>query len=167
MKRGRPRKADALADFEQDTFLRGERWLDIMQYYIAWYKTGNPPTIDKDRIFLWAKLFKTDATATGDPVGPPRDAQFASDTLWAQFHLTDKADLTLTCGDSSQTFSEVPAGVSKQKLALTNDCKVSAKISRGGADVVSFAPEGMEFKTNPDKYNFNAFVAASPESGSA
>jgi len=138
-------------------------WLDIMQYYIEYYKTGSAPSISKDRIFLWAKLFATNATAS-DPVGPPKDANWASDTLWAQFHLTDTADLTLTCGSSTQTFSSVPAGVSKQKLALTGDCDMSAKITRGGSDAVSFAPQGMNFSTTPPSYNFNAFVAASPAS---
>ncbi|KAJ7754346.1 glycoside hydrolase family 71 protein [Mycena maculata] len=136
-------------------------WLDIMEYYIAYYKTGAPPTIAKDRIFLWAKLYATDATAP-DPVGPPKDANWAEDMLWAQFHLTETSDLTLTCGSSTQTFSSVPAGVSKQKLPLSSDCDMSAKITRSGSDAVSFAPAGMNFSTSPPSYNFNAFVAASP-----
>ncbi|KAJ7137494.1 glycoside hydrolase family 71 protein [Mycena crocata] len=136
-------------------------WLDIMQYYIAYYKTGAAPSISKDRIFLWAKLYPTAATAP-DAVGPPKDANWASDTLWAQFHLSDTADLTLSCGSSTQTFSGVPAGVSKQKLALTGDCDVSAKMTRGGSDAVIFTPDGMKFSTSPPSYNFNAFVAASP-----
>ncbi|KAJ7142373.1 glycoside hydrolase family 71 protein [Mycena epipterygia] len=136
-------------------------WLDIMQYYIAYYKTGAAPTISKDRIFLWAKLYSANATAP-DPVGPPKDADWAADMLWAQFHLTDAADITLTCGSSTQTFSSIPAGVSKQKLALMEDCDISAKITRGGSDAVTFAPVGMNFSTTPPSYNFNAFVAASP-----
>ncbi|KAJ7849581.1 glycoside hydrolase family 71 protein [Mycena leptocephala] len=136
-------------------------WLDIMQYYIAYYKTGAAPEISKDRIFLWAKLYATAATAP-DPVGPPKDANWASDTLWAQFHLTQPADLTLTCGSSTQTFSSVPAGISKQKLALKEDCNVAAKITRSGSDAVTFAPAGMNFSTTPPSYNFNALVAASP-----
>ncbi|KAJ7209199.1 glycoside hydrolase family 71 protein [Mycena pura] len=138
-------------------------WLDIMQYYIGYYKTGTAPAISQDRIFLWAKLYPTAAVAP-DPIGPPRDADWASDTLWAQFHLTQPADLTLACGASTQTFPSVPAGVSKQKLALTGACDMSAKITRGGADAVSFAPQGMNFSTSPPSYNFNAFVAASPTS---
>lgn len=50
-----------------------------MQYYIEYYKTGTAPTISKDRIFLWAKLYSTNATAP-DPVGPPKDAVSASST---------------------------------------------------------------------------------------
>lgn len=81
--------------------------------------------------------------------------------LWAQFHLADTADLTLTCGSATQTFSSVPAGVSKQKLALTGDCDMSAKITHGGSDAVAFALKGMNFSVTPPSYNFNAFVAAS------
>ncbi|KAJ7099747.1 glycoside hydrolase family 71 protein [Mycena epipterygia] len=155
-------------------------WLDIMKYYIEYYKTGSAPTISKDRIFLWAKLYSTNATAP-DPIGPPRDApdtnpvvvvvapsvapppqDWAADMLWAEFHLTEAADLTLICGSSTQTFSSVPAGLSKQKLALTEDCDISAKITRGGSDAVTFAPAGMNFSTTAPSYNFNAFVAASP-----
>ncbi|KAJ7510656.1 glycoside hydrolase family 71 protein [Mycena galericulata] len=136
-------------------------WLDIMHYYIEYYKTGTAPTISKDRIFLWAKLYPTNATAP-DPVGPPQDADWAADMIWAQFHLAETADLTLTCGASTQTFASVPAGVSKQKLALSSACDVSAKISRGGSDAVDFIPQGMNFSMTPPSYNFNAFVAASP-----
>lgn len=87
---------------------------------------------------------------------------WAADMLWAQFHLTATADLTLTCGSSTQTFSAVPAGVSKQKLPLKTDCAISVKVTRGGKDAVSLAPAGMKFSTKPPSYNFNAFVAASP-----
>ncbi|KAJ7291761.1 glycoside hydrolase family 71 protein [Mycena rebaudengoi] len=136
-------------------------WLDIMQYYIAYYKTGSAPPIPTDRIFLWAKLYPTGAAAS-DPIGPPRDADLAQDMLWAQFHLTEPADVTLTCGSSTQTFTDVPAGVSKQKLSLKEDCSVSSKITRGGNDAVNLTPDGMKFSTSPPSYNFNAFVAASP-----
>jgi glucan endo-1,3-alpha-glucosidase len=98
--------------------------------------------------------------SSSDPSFPQQD--WAHDTLWAQFHLTQPADLTLTCGSSSQTFSRVAAGVSKQKLDLKDDCSVSAKITRGGTDAVAFQPKGMNFSTKPPSYNFNAFVAASP-----
>ncbi|KAJ6618837.1 glycoside hydrolase family 71 protein [Mycena sp. CBHHK59/15] len=136
-------------------------WLDIMHYYIQYYKTGEAPAIANDQIFLWARLYPQAATAQ-DPVGPPKNAAWSQDVLWAQFHLTASADLTLTCGTSTQTFSAVPAGVSKQKLPLTSDCTVSAKISRGGSDAVTLAPAGMNFSSSPPSYNFNAFVAASP-----
>ncbi|KAJ7697799.1 glycosyl hydrolase family 71-domain-containing protein [Mycena rosella] len=93
---------------------------------------------------------------------PLRYPDWASDTLWAQFHLTQPADLTLTCGSSSQTFSGVPAAVSKQKLPLTEDYNIAAKITRDGSDAVTFEPAEMTFSTKPLSYNFNAFVAASP-----
>jgi glucan endo-1,3-alpha-glucosidase len=136
-------------------------WLDLMHYYITYFKTGSAPRISTDRIFLWSRLYP-EAAKANDPVGPPQNANYTQDFLWAEFLLTRPSDLTLTCGSSTQTFTGVPAGVSKQKLALTTDCSVSAKISRYGFPVVTFTPKGMNFSTTPPSYNFNAFVAASP-----
>ncbi|KAJ7469266.1 glycoside hydrolase family 71 protein [Mycena latifolia] len=142
-------------------------WLDVMEYYIAYYKTGAAPTIAKDSIFLgetlshrchgagpsWSATRRGEYHAARGGMALKYFTQdWAANMLWAQFHLTQPADLTLT----------VPVGISKQKLELKDDCNIAAKITRGGSDVVTFAPAGMNFSTKPPSYNFNAFVAASP-----
>ncbi|KII85452.1 glycoside hydrolase family 71 protein [Plicaturopsis crispa FD-325 SS-3] len=135
-------------------------WLDLIAYYITAYKTGTYPAIKTDRTFLWSRLFPAAATAP-DAVGPPTNAAFDSDTLWAVTLLTSPASVTLACGSSTNT-TQVPAGLSKLSLPLSGDCSVTSTVSRTGSSPVTFAPEGFKFSTSPPSFNFNAFVAASP-----
>ncbi|KAL0951577.1 hypothetical protein HGRIS_008259 [Hohenbuehelia grisea] len=135
-------------------------WLDLNQYYLTAYKTGSYPAITKDRVFLWARLYPAAANAP-DSVPKPDHADWTQDFLWAVVLMTAPADVTLTCGPSTQT-THVQAGLSKLKLPLTATCDVSSVVSRNGGQVLSFRPDGFHFNTNPPSYNFNAFVAASP-----
>ncbi|CAL1709944.1 unnamed protein product [Somion occarium] len=135
-------------------------WTDLMQYYIAAYKTGSDPLISKDRIFLWGRLYPAGADAP-DGVGRPDNWQWTEDYLWAVVLLTSPAQVTLSCGPSIQSFS-AGAGLSKFKLPLTASCSVSSHIVRNGLTTLNFAPSGFNFNTNPPSYNFNSFVAASP-----
>ena len=156
-------------------------WLDLMKYYIAAYKTGSYPTITKDRVFLWARLYPANATAP-DSVGKPDNWSWVcvivmdpscqqaltgslvhqtQDYLWAVALLTAPANVTLTCGSSTQR-TEVQAGVAKLKLKLTSSCAVNATVARGVRTPLQFAPAGFNFSVQPPSYNFNAFVAASP-----
>ncbi|OSD07718.1 glycoside hydrolase family 71 protein [Trametes coccinea BRFM310] len=135
-------------------------WLDLMQYYIAAYKTGSYPAIGKDRVFLWGRLYPTNATTT-DPVAKPDNWPWTQDYLWSVALLTSPANVTLSCGTSSQT-TQVPAGLAKLKLRLSTNCAVKAVVTRNSATVLSFSPAGFNFNTRPSLYNYNAFVAASP-----
>ncbi|KAI0353317.1 hypothetical protein OH77DRAFT_1407081 [Trametes cingulata] len=136
-------------------------WLDLMQYYITAYKTGSYPTITKDRVFLWGRLYPVNATAPKDSVGKPDNWPWTQDYLWAVTLLTAPANVTLSCGSSSQK-TLVPAGLSKLKLKLSASCSVKATVMRNSTTALSFAPAGFNFNTRPSSYNFNAFVAASP-----
>ncbi|KAG9222501.1 hypothetical protein CCMSSC00406_0002836 [Pleurotus cornucopiae] len=135
-------------------------WLDLNQYYIEAYKIGSYPSISRDRVFLWARLFPA-AASTADSVSRPEKADFTQDFLWAVVLLTSPGQVTLACGPSVQT-TNVPAGLAKLKLPLTSDCDASSTVSRDGRRVIDFQPNGFHFSTNPTMYNFNAFVAASP-----
>ncbi|TFK85418.1 glycoside hydrolase family 71 protein [Polyporus arcularius HHB13444] len=135
-------------------------WLDLMQYYIKAYKTGSYPAIAKDRVFLWARLYPVNATAS-DSVGKPANYPWTQDYLWAVTLLTAPANVTLTCGSSTQR-TLVPAGLSKLKLKLSTSCAVNATVARGASTPVQFSPAGFNFSVRPPSYNFNAFVAASP-----
>ena len=46
-------------------------WLDLQQYYISAFKSGVYPSVLRDRIFLWARLYPASADAPRDPVGRP------------------------------------------------------------------------------------------------
>ncbi|KAF4573215.1 hypothetical protein EYR36_007725 [Pleurotus pulmonarius] len=135
-------------------------WLDLNQYYIEAYKTGSYPSISRDHVFLWARLFPA-AASTTDSVSRPDRADFTQDFLWAVVLLASPAQVTLACGPNTQT-TDVPAGLAKLKLPLTTDCDVSSTVSRDGQLVINFHPKGFHFSTTPTMYNFNAFVAASP-----
>ncbi|KAK7689672.1 hypothetical protein QCA50_007467 [Cerrena zonata] len=135
-------------------------WLDLMSYYITAYKTGIYPTITKDRVFLWGRLYPA-AADSPDPVPRPNNWQWTQDYLWAVVLMQSPGSVTLSCDANSQTFN-VGAGLSKLKLPLTTSCSVSSKIVRNSVTTVQFSPPGFNFNTTPPSYNFNAFVAASP-----
>ncbi|KAF8191300.1 glycoside hydrolase family 71 protein [Pholiota molesta] len=139
---------------------RNPRWLDLAQYYIAAYKTGNYPPIHKDRVFLWGRLYPKNANS-GDPVGKPANYEWTEDTLWADVLLSKPAHFEMTCGGSKYS-GNLPAGANKVKMPLKDDCSVSSSVTRDGKKTVDFTPPGFRFSKNPPSYNFNAFVAASP-----
>jgi len=155
----------------------------MIEYYIQAFKTGVYPDIERDRVFLWARLYPAGADAP-DPIGRPDNWNFVrafrhshtpsfhstayagnspqtQDFVWGVVFLTSPAHVTLSCGSSNQTMS-LRGGVSKVRLGLVVACSVEARITRGGVVVLRFAPSGFEFQMNPPSYNFNAFVAASP-----
>ncbi|KAJ7471197.1 glycoside hydrolase family 71 protein [Mycena galericulata] len=135
-------------------------WLDLIAYYIPAFKTGQYPTISRDRIFLWGRLYPADANAPSDRVGRPNNWQWTQDYVWGVVLLKSAAQITLSCG-SSRTSVMLPAGLGKMQLPLVATCSVTASILRSNVTVVSFSPSGYNFNRNPPNYNFNAFVAAS------
>jgi glucan endo-1,3-alpha-glucosidase len=167
------------------TALAPAAWNDIMVYYIQAFKTGTYPKVDRDRIFMWARLWPANADAPNDRVGKPtrwQDVRLCSpdrppqpthhftqteDAAWAVVFATSPATVVLTCNTMSVT-ATVPAGVTKLKLKLVTPGQITASMTRpsnsgdGDDTVISFAPHGFEFRLNPVTYNFNALVVASP-----
>ncbi|KAF6752781.1 alpha-1,3-glucanase [Ephemerocybe angulata] len=135
-------------------------WLDLQHYYITAYKTGRYPEIERDRIFLWGRLYPA-AASSPDPLDRPQNFNYTEDFVWGVVLLTEEARLDLSCGDSRLSI-DLPSGHSKVNLPLTGDCSVTSSLTRGGSQVLRFAPQGYNFSTSPPMYNFNAFVAASP-----
>ncbi|KAJ6617520.1 glycoside hydrolase [Mycena sp. CBHHK59/15] len=112
-------------------------WLDLLVYYIVALKTGQYPTVDRDRIFLWAaRLYPANVDAH-DSVGRPTNWQFTKDFAWAVVLLAETATVVLQCGPSRETSREDGSGM-------------------------VFTPSNFDFQTDPPMYNFNALVAASP-----
>ncbi|KAI0047881.1 glycoside hydrolase family 71 protein [Auriscalpium vulgare] len=137
-------------------------WLDMMSYYIQAFKTGIYPTVGQDQIFMWARLAPANATASADNVGQPDNWQWTKDYAWAVAFLKSPANVTLTCGTSTATFS-LQGGASKIKLPLVDSCSITANVMRAGALVSAFSPEGLAFNSSqPETYNFNAIVTVSP-----
>ena len=46
-------------------------WLDLQQYYTSAFKSGVYPSVLRDRIFLWARLYPANADVPHDRVGKP------------------------------------------------------------------------------------------------
>ncbi|KXN89036.1 Glucan endo-1,3-alpha-glucosidase agn1 [Leucoagaricus sp. SymC.cos] len=136
-------------------------WLDLMQYYIIAFKTGEYPEITKDRAFLWGRLYPKDVYLPSDPVGKPRNWEFTQDMVWAVVLLKAESQVTFSCG-VSRRYVRLPAGASKINLNVLQECAVTIVVARMGAVVLDFAPPGFIFRRDPKLYNFNAFVAASP-----
>lgn len=136
-------------------------WLDLMHYYIVAFKTGQYPTITKDRAFVWGRLYPKGVDVPNDPVGRPRNWQFTQDTIWAVVFLQAESQITFACGPA-RLYVRLPAGVSKIYLNIVEECQVTIVVARMGAVVLDFAPQDFIFKGSPKTYNFNAFVAASP-----
>ncbi|KAI0635462.1 glycoside hydrolase family 71 protein [Trametes polyzona] len=137
-------------------------WLDLMRHYIAAYKTGVYPAVTKDRVFLWGRLYPASAPVPSDKVGQPTNWQWTQDYVWAVALLTAPANVTLSCGSTSQT-TQVSAGLSKLKLKFPSaNCAVKAVVTRNSTTALNFAPQGFNYNTRPPSYNFNAYVAASP-----
>ncbi|KAF8237471.1 glycoside hydrolase family 71 protein [Tricholoma matsutake] len=137
-----------------------QAWVDLIGYYIAAFKSGVYPTICRDRIFSWARLYPANADAP-DSVGRPTHWEWTADYLWTVVFLTSSADVKMSCGDSVQTFTSLPPGSSKLKLPLNAECDVVVEIYRNGMNELTFKPDGFRFSEHPPNYNFNAFVASS------
>lgn len=159
----------------------------MLPYYIQAFKTGIYPAITEDKIYLWGRLYDKNAQATGDNVPRPANADWVhpfhtptfltrshllttqtSNTLWAVIHLAPSlatsTSITLTCGSSTSTNSNLGPGVYKLSLPFIDTCDVSAQITRSTGDVANitrFNPQGMRYSTQgPQYWNFNAFVAS-------
>ncbi|KAJ7078492.1 glycosyl hydrolase family 71-domain-containing protein, partial [Mycena epipterygia] len=102
-------------------------WLDLFAYHIQAFKTGVYPTITRDRIFLWARLYPAKANAS-DPIGSPLHGEWSRDFLWAVVLLVAPANVVLQC--ASETWS-LPSGLAKLKLPLETACSVATVVLRG------------------------------------
>lgn len=81
------------------------------------------------------------------------------DYLWAVVFTVAPAQVTLTSGSTSRCF-DVPGGVTKLKLLCSPGAQ-SANLSRNQPNFksIQLQPIGFNFITEPETYNFNAYVA--------
>ncbi|TFK36071.1 glycosyl hydrolase family 71-domain-containing protein [Crucibulum laeve] len=134
-------------------------WYDMSQYYITAFKTGSYPAITEDVIYYWARPHPAGATASGDSLGRPTGFDWTPDTLWAVVFASSTSTVTLKCGSSSQTFTNVAAGVTKLKIPLAAG-KITVTMVKNGQTVINETPSDFTFVTNPVLYNYNAYVGS-------
>ena len=131
----------------------------LTKYYSAAFKTGVYPTITKDQIVMWQRPHPRAATASNDGAGRPTGWDWTDDTLYAIVFTTGAADVTLTSGSNSKTFS-VSGGLTKLKIDADFG-GISGKILRSGNQVASYASAGFSYTATPSTYNFNYYLGSS------
>ncbi|KAF8069900.1 glycosyl hydrolase family 71-domain-containing protein [Lyophyllum atratum] len=134
-------------------------WYDLSQYYITAFKTGSYPAITQDVIYYWARPHPAAATASSDALPKPDSWDWTPDTLWAVVFSTSTSTVTLTVGSSTQTFSNVAAGVTKLQIPLSPG-KITVKMVKNGATTIQQTPSDYTYVTNPTLYNYNVYVGS-------
>lgn len=118
----------------------GKAFLDISAYYVHQFKTGSPPPIRSDALFVTHRIQPHNAqplvshrlmqhTLEGSSATQPRD------TVEALVMLTAPARVTVTIGGRVESF-DAPAGVTARTFPLGLGT-ISAKVERSGSVVVS------------------------------
>jgi hypothetical protein len=115
----------------------GWTFLDLMSFYLTWFKTGEEPEVVRDAVYVTHRTQPWDAEPRVDQTltMQPRGGSAPRDTVEALAFLTRPARVTVTVGGRSTT-CRAPAGVSACTAPLRPG-RVSAAVTRAGARVVS------------------------------
>ncbi|KIK68677.1 glycoside hydrolase family 71 protein [Collybiopsis luxurians FD-317 M1] len=134
-------------------------WLDLSKYYISAFKTGSYPQINVDVVYWWCRPHATAAVATADRYQKPTGWDWSEDYLWAAVFCSSTCTVTLTLGSSTQTFIDLPYGVSKLKLPMAPG-QVKIRMIKGSQTVIDASPTAFSVVATPSLYNYNVFVGA-------
>ncbi|KAG8862072.1 hypothetical protein FRB96_002102 [Tulasnella sp. 330] len=136
-------------------------FLTMTGYWASYFKTGVAPVITQDKIFIWGRPHGVnDSPTESDPVGPPQNAEWVSDTLWIVLFATGPGSLEVTQGSSTLTH-EVVQGVNKLSMPLGVASSVTAVLTRNTHQVFDFTGP-VSFTHSPTSYNFNTNMIAGP-----
>ncbi|PPR02844.1 hypothetical protein CVT24_002322 [Panaeolus cyanescens] len=133
-------------------------WLELTGYYATAFKTGQFPTVEKDKLFMWSRPHPAKASSP-DPVPQPTNYELFEDTVWAVVMATAPSTVTLTTSSTTSKSFEVPAGVSKLAIPISAGGMMKGTIERDGQVVLELNPSQFQFQGSPSTYNYNAFVA--------
>ena len=104
-------------------FTRDESYLDVNEFYSAWFKAGAPPTITQDKLFFTYRSRSRHLTKAWDPKNEkwvdilaakwPFDQihDDVNDSIYVTTFLRAPAGLTVAIGQTRQTSAQ-PAGIS-------------------------------------------------------
>jgi hypothetical protein len=111
----------------------GWSWLDISSYYLTWWRTGRPPTVVRDGVYLTHRIQPHTARPTFPQKVLMKPRPYSTeprDMVEALVFLKAPATVTLRVGKHSYSWN-APAGVSvrTQQLAVG---RVSASVRRAG-----------------------------------
>jgi glucan endo-1,3-alpha-glucosidase len=108
----------SIAPIDTQRFFHSHRGAtDLLAYFIAWYKTGHPPTLHNDTIY-WA--YRTVLSPESSPAHEPPIKLYGpvGNTLYVTANLTAPADLSVTLDATTMTLT-LPAGSNDLQLPLT------------------------------------------------
>ncbi|KIY53227.1 glycoside hydrolase, partial [Fistulina hepatica ATCC 64428] len=142
-------------------------WADMSKHYITAFKTGTYPSVDTDVIYYWARPHSKSAIATEDSLPSPTDGDWAVDYMWAAIFATADASVTLTIGDSTQTFDNVTAGVNTLRIPLATG-QISVSMTRDGSTIIDKTDTNFTYTGDTTElYNFNAYVSSASSGDSS
>ena len=141
----------------------GEVLLQICAYDAQWFRSGSPPAITRDRVLLTHRnQFWEAQTSSGISMSPTLGGASAHprDTVEALTFLTAPAQITLTVGEQTTTYS-LPAGLSAVTVPLQPG-SVQAEVRRGSKTVASVTSP-HEVLVTPTVPDLQYFAAGSDE----
>lgn len=147
-----------------------DHWRDTLSHYIAAYKTGQAPAVDKDKVQMWYRLSPAEAGSSGGTVGnAPWEPPIAADavvqdkvffTALVQGPSTVSVQIGDSAADSFQVSSPGLFHASTPFLGRTGEVKVT--VSRNGTPVVPTVTGAAIVASPADgSTNYNAWVGGS------
>lgn len=131
--------------------------LEISTYFIEKFKSGVDACVESDRIFVWYRTHRINATATNDPLKRPTiNEHQMSDVLNVYAYVSSPASIRIITGDQQKTLIvepgwqlfQVPFGFGEQKIELERDGKAIFEVR-----------DMLPIVANPPKYDFDFHVA--------
>lgn len=167
------------SDYNEDTNLMPYRWpgganreyydrdeapLDATGYYSAWYKTGQPPSITQDKVYVgyrsrphdmhkaWSERKNdwVDLTSDTNPYDQIHDD--VQDFVYVTTFLTAPADVTVRLGKTTHTYA-LPAGIGHAAAPLAPGVpRISLTRGKDHKPVIEFSGR-KEIIAEPTKEN--------------
>jgi glucan endo-1,3-alpha-glucosidase len=136
-------------------------YLELSKYYIAWYKTGQEPPIDRDALFYFYRTHPKNAVASD-----PKDAPVTSfggdpqDVIYSTVFLTGPAQLEIDSGGNRST-NTLAAGIQSVRTPFMPGPQLFI-LRRNGAVVLSEqGPPILSLITNYDFFPASGYAYGS------
>ncbi len=159
-------------------------WLEMTAYYASAFKTGAYPTIQRDKIYVWARPHPRGAPSS-DHVPRPKNYELVrvlteliydpdrsilqvNDYWYAVVFAVQPTTVVLSSpqassarGDTdyrSAIVLDVQPGVTKLRCPLVVNGTMRVQLQRGESTVLDYVADSFVFNGSPPTYNFNAWV---------
>ncbi|KAH9288354.1 hypothetical protein KI387_032471 [Taxus chinensis] len=129
-------------------------FLEMGEHYIKWYKSGNPPQITQDSLYMFYYTQPKSIAGTADG-GPVKNSEALTDNLYVTTVLTNPATVELKSGGDSKSF-DAPAGINTYSMPFQVG-KQSAILKQGATVVSTLDGEIAVTNSTPPKANLNVY----------